>query len=366
MIADETLKRTPLYEEHLALQAKMVPFGGWAMPVQYEGILAEYQQTRTAVTVFDTSHMGEFMIEGDCLKSGLDYLVTMLLVDMPVKTCRYGMMLNTHGGVIDDLVVFRVDQEKWFMVVNAATTTKDAEHLQKNLHSKAVFKNISEQTGKLDVQGLHSREVLRKLIPGIAKLNYFTFDYFDFFKENVLVSRTGYTGELGYEVYCPWAKTKGLWQMLLKNKSVRPAGLGARDVLRLEVGYSLYGHEINEAISPLEAGLERFIDFKKDFMGKEALLRQKQEGIKRRLIGFVSDTRRTPRANHYIYSESQETIGAVTSGTFSPHLNRGIGLGFVDSAHGRRAEKIFFGDDRNKMPAVITAKTFYRAGSLKS
>ncbi len=366
MLVQEILKKTPLYEEHVALGARIVPFGGWDMPVQYEGILAEYQHTRSAVTLFDICHMGEFTIEGDCQETGLDQLVTMSLVDLPVKTCRYGLLLNNQGGAIDDLIVFRLEQNKWFIVVNGATTQKDAEHFRKNLKQPNSFKDVSSQTGKLDLQGPLSRDVLKTLAPGIEKLNYFSFDHFDLLGERALISRTGYTGELGYEIFFPWNKTKNLWQELLKNSKVKPAGLGARDVLRLEMGYSLYGHELEENISPLESGLNRFIDFNKNFIGKEALLGQKESGLSRKLIGFVCENRRTPRAGYKIYSATEQDIGVVTSGTFSPSLNLGIGLGFVQSDHGALGEKIFVGDERNKISATITGKSFHKNTSLKN
>jgi aminomethyltransferase len=220
------------------------------------------------------------------------------------------------------------------------------------------------QTGKIDIQGPLSKEVLRSFVAEIEKLDYYTFNYFDLLGENVLISRTGYTGELGYEIYFPWDKTKALWQALLQNPKVKPAGLGARDVLRLEMGYSLYGHEIGEDISPLESGLNRFIDFEKEFIGKDALLKQKKEGVKQKIIGISSKTRRAPRQGHTIYSASGEAIGIITSGTFSPCLNNGIGLGFVKTQHASNGTPIFFGDGQDKNPAVIVPRAFYKNGSL--
>ena len=361
----EKLKHTMLYDNHCALNARMVPFGGWVMPVQYEGILVEYQQTRKAVSLFDISHMGEFIIEGNGIDCGLDRLVTMNIADMPVKSCRYGALLNEQGGVIDDLIVFRMASEKWFLVVNGATTEKDKAHIQKNLKQGTVFQDVTSATGKLDVQGPLSREVLSCLVQDIEKLDYYTFDFFNLLGENVLISRTGYTGELGYEIYFPWDKTSELWNELLKNKCIKPAGLGARDMLRLEMGYSLYGHELSESISPLEAGLNRFIDFEKDFIGKEALLKQQSEGVSRKITGILSDSRRAPRENYKIYCEDEE-IGTVTSGTFSPALNAGIGLGFIKTEAVQLGKKIVFGDEKNKISATMNSRFFYKKGSLKN
>lgn len=364
LATQENLKRTPLYEEHLALKAKMVPFGGWEMPVQYEGILAEYEATRRACTLFDTSHMGEFLIKGNAVTTGLDKTVTMPIIDMPLKTSRYGFILNDKGGTIDDLIVFRVKEEEWFIVVNGGTTQKDALHFKSYLSKGCSFEDISLKTGKLDLQGPLARAVLAQLNPEIKNLEYFTFDYFDLLGEKVLISRTGYTGELGYEIFFPWEKTAKLWQTLLKDQRVKPAGLGARDVLRLEMGYSLYGHELEEHISPLEAGLSRFVDFNKEFRSKDILLKQKNEGLKRKPAGFISENRRSPRAGQKIYSADQKEIGVVTSGTFSPALSKGIGLGFVLKEYADPGNKIFIGEDK-PIEAALSERIFYRGGSLK-
>ncbi len=365
MLSESTLKTTPLYEEHLALHARMVPFAGWEMPVQYDGILTEYEHTRKKTAIFDTSHMGEFILEGDHLKSGLDQVVSMRLKDMPLKTCRYGLMLNAQGGVIDDLIVYRIDQEKWMIVVNAADIDKKAAHFERHLTPQARFTDRSQQTGKLDIQGPTSRDFLSSFVEGIENLDYYTFDDFEFLGEKVIISRTGYTGELGYEIYCPWSRTSALWRALLKGTSAKPAGLGARDVLRIEMGYSLYGHELSESITPWEAGLAKFIDLEKDFVGKGSLLEQKKSGVKRKIVYFISEDRRSPRAHHKICSQDQNEIGEVTSGTFSPSLFKGIGMGFVESRSGEKGEKIFIGDEKNKIEARVTTKPFYKNGTFR-
>ncbi len=366
MTSQDTLLRTPLYNEHRALNARMVPFGGWEMPLQYEGILAEYTHTRKAVTLFDTSHMGEFVIHGDFRKTGLDTIVTMTIADMPVHSCRYGMMLNEHGGVMDDLIVFREAVEDWFIVVNGATAAKDAGHFRESLKQPQAFEDISSQIGKVDVQGPLSRHILAEVVPGIEKLAYYTFGRFNLLGETVRISRTGYTGELGYEIYSSCGIVSAIWRKLLGHDLLKPAGLGARDILRLEAGYSLYGHELTETVTPLEAGLQRFVDFTKDFIGKAALLRQQKEGVQKTLVGIISEGRRSPRQNQRLYREGGGEIGHVTSGTFSPFCQRGIGLGFIVAARGGNGQKIYFGDDNNKNPAIMSTKTFYQNGSLKS
>ncbi len=366
MLSQEILKQTPLYEEHLKLHAKMVPFAGWEMPLQYEGILAEYVSTRQQLSIFDTSHMGEFLIQGDYQASGMDHLICFRLADMPLKSCRYGMMLNPQGGVIDDLIVYRIAFEEWMVVVNAATMEKDARHFIQHLTPQAVFNNVSAATGKLDIQGPWSQEILSRIIVGLRKLNYYTFDYFDVLGERVIVSRTGYTGELGYEIYFPWERLPELWREIFKNPKVKPAGLGVRDVLRIEMGYSLYGHELDETISPLEAGLAKFVDFDKDFLGRDALVEQKSHGCSRKMVYFNCDSRRSPRSHYVIYSPKLEDLGVVTSGTFSPSLQKGIGMGFLWAQNGSLGEKILVGDQKNKIEAHLRSRPFYKSGSLKN
>jgi len=366
MITEENLKRTPLYDEHVALGARMVGFGGWDMPVQYEGIIAEYDQTRTQCALFDISHMGEFIIEGDLDETGLDRCVTMNLKDLPVQSARYGAILNEQGGILDDTIIFRLEEKKWFIVVNGARTEADANFFLANLKNPDAFKDVSAEIGKIDIQGPTSRDILEKYVPEVNKLNFYGFDHFDLLGENVLISRTGYTGELGYEIYYPWKKTKELWNELLSNEGVEPAGLGARDVLRIEVGYSLYGHELAEHITPLESGLERFVDFEKEFIGKEALVKLKEEGITKKLVGITSDSRRSPRAEQLLYAEEGNPIGEVTSGTFSPFLEKGIGLGFIKKEFAKVSNLIYFGNEKNKSPAKVTSKIFFKDGSLKS
>lgn len=360
----EQLLKTPLNAEHLKLNAKMIGFGGWDMPVMYTSIIDEYNHTRNSVSIFDTCHMGEFLLEGYSSISGLDYLITQNIIDMENLTCRYGAMLNENGGVIDDLIVFKVDQNKWFIVVNASTRVNDFNHISKSLKHEDSFKDLSDQLGKIDVQGPFSRDVLKNIIPGIEKLEYYCFDYFNYLGEKVLVSRTGYTGELGYEIYLSNEKTVVLWQKLLEDNRVKPAGLGARDLLRLEKGYSLYGHELKEDVSVLECGLSKFIDFEKDFFGKDALLYQKESGIKRKLIGILSENRKAPREGYSIIVNNEE-VGIVTSGGFSPAFLRGIGLGFIAVDKIPEDGKLSIGSLSSSFSAGICSRIFLKGGSLK-
>jgi aminomethyltransferase len=363
MPVETFLNNTPLADEHLSLGAKMVGFGGWNMPLQYESILAEWELNRKTVSLFDCSHMGEFLIKGDAKDCGLDAIVTQTIVDMPVNTCRYGAMLNQEGGIIDDLIVYRKAPQDWMIVVNAANIEKNARHFRANLNARANFEDVSFKTAKLDLQGPCSRDVLKSLAPGIERLSYYGFDHFKINNVPCLISRTGYTGELGFEIYCPWENCKEIWKSILNNATVKPTGLGVRDVLRVEMCYSLYGHELAEDISPLEAGIDHFVDVKKEFIGRKALI---SRPLKRTIGYLISASRKSPRAGNRIFDAAGEEIGIVTSGTFSPALQAGIGIGFM-SRHSKEAGiKIFFGDEKNISPAVIAKRPFYKNGSLKA
>jgi aminomethyltransferase len=358
-----SLFNTPLSDVHAALGAKMVGFGGWSMPLQYESILAEWEYNRKTVSLFDCSHMGEFMIKGDAKACGLDTIVIQSVADMPINTCRYGAMLNQEGGIIDDLIVYRKGPEDWMIVVNAANIEKNARHFRANLKATADFEDASFKTAKLDVQGPQSRDVLKVLAPGIEKLTYYAFGQFQITGIPCLISRTGYTGELGYEIYCPWEKCKEIWKTILNNATVKPTGLGVRDVLRVEMCYSLYGHELDETISPMEAGLDKFIDGQKDFIGRQALSGQPP---KRSIGYFVSTSRKSPRAGNKIFDAAGNEIGMVTSGTFSPALQMGIGIGFMSRSLRDIGTPVSFGDEKSKTAAVIAKRPFYKNGSLKS
>ncbi len=359
-----SLKNTPLSKDHIALGAKMAPFAGWNMPIQYEGILAETLATRKTCACFDICHMGEFLVKGDCKRSGLDALVTAKLDNLGVGACRYSSLLNKDGGVLDDLIIYRKKQDEWMVVVNAATIEKDKKQFLTHLSKDSQFIDLSAKLGKIDLQGPLSRDVLASLIPSAQKLDYYTFTETDVLGEENIVSRTGYTGELGFEIYASVDKIRSVWMALLKDKRVKPAGLGARDVLRLEMGYSLYGQDIDEGTTPLEAGLERFIDLTKDFIGKEALLKQKKAGLKRARLFFQATSRRSPRHNHKIYVSGKE-IGTVTSGSYSPHLEKGIGMGFTAAPLDKDA-RILVGDDTLKIEALVCDKPFIKKTSLKN
>lgn len=361
----DALHKTPLYDTHVAMGAKMAPFGGWLMPIQYDGILAEHAHTRSGVSVFDICHMGEFSLEADAATSGLDRVVSQDIVSMPLGSCRYGFILNDKGGILDDLIVYRIKEASWMIVVNAATIQGDEKHFLENLHGKYSFNNISDKTGKLDIQGPKSKEVLVGILgEGVAKLGYYGFEEFKLWGERCIVSRTGYTGELGYEVYIPSGSVVKLWKLLLEDKRVKPAGLGSRDTLRLEMGYPLYGQDLDTAHTPLQASFDKFVDLSKDFIGKAALLNEKGQGVKERLIYFKSDSRRSPRHGFGIYSGAGR-IGTVTSGSFSPSLSVGIGMGYI-SGDCRIGEKLIIKDAAAEIPVTVVKRPFYKSSSISN
>jgi len=359
----EQLKKTPLYDTHVAMGAKMAPFGGWLMPIQYDGILTEHAHTRSEVSVFDICHMGEFLLEADPIASGLDRIVTQNIISMPIGSGRYRFILNETGGIMDDLIVYRIKDKSWMIVVNAATIAADEKHFLKNMAGEYSFENVSDSLGKLDIQGPKSEEVLVKIFgDGVMDLKYYTFKEFPLWGERLIVSRTGYTGELGYEVYISGGQVVKLWKLLLENARVKPAGLGSRDTLRLEMGYPLYGQDLDTAHTPLEASFDKFVDLSKDFIGKGAILEENKNGLKERLISFKAETRRSPRHGFGIFAGDRR-IGTVTSGSFSPSLSVGIGMGYV-------SEKIEVGarllvkEGVTEIPVTVVKKPFYNKTSL--
>lgn len=359
-------KKTQLYEEHIKLKAKMVPFGGWEMPIQYEGIIAETEQCRNSVSVFDTCHMGEFRFKGSIKDSGIESAVSFAIEKVPVGRCKYGLLMNSAGGVVDDLIVYRVAEDELMIVVNAATCGNDFNYMGSFLKSGCEFENVSDKTAKIDIQGPLSKDVMKKFFKGadFDSMKYFSFIYADFEGEKLLISRTGYTGELGYEIYSSSGKAAAIWNMLLSDERVKAAGLGARDILRLEIGLSLYGHELNEQISPVEAGLSYFVDFDKTFVASDILKEQRDKGTAKSKIAFMADSRRSPRQGFEIYA-GDRLIGGVSSGVFSPMLTKGIGLGFVDSAFAKEGQDIRIVSGRTEIDAKVCGLPFYKEGTAR-
>lgn len=347
------MNKTPLHAEHLKLGAKMTPFGGWDMPLQYTGIVKEHMQTRTKVGLFDICHMGEFEVQGEHAATALGKVLTCAPESIPVGKCRYGMMLNEKGAAIDDVITYRLKEDKFMLVVNAATRWGDFEHLQKHLGDLCGLKDCSDELGKLDIQGPQSPEVLKDVLGfDLSSLKYFEWTNF----QNGIISRTGYTGEWGVEIYCPVSEVVGLWNKFLAHEVVEPIGLGARDTIRLECGMSLYGHELDDQTPVLFCGVDRFVKWDTEFIGRSAL-EPLRENPEYKMIGLKSPNKSAPRAGEKVLLDD-EIVGEVTSGSLSPCLEVGIALARVKAS---AAEKKEFAIDkgRRQAPVLATDIPFY-------
>jgi aminomethyltransferase len=355
------LKNTPLTQQHIDLGAKLAAFGGWNMPIQYTSIITEHNWTRENCSIFDICHMGEFIIQGDPVAIGLDRILTQDITKANNGTCLYGFMLNENAGIIDDVIVYKIDKDKFMLVVNAATTAKDEQNLIENLLGGAVTENISKETAKIDVQGPSSADVLEKIAgKSIRTLKYYTFGDYDVLGEKVLISRTGYTGELGFEIYISSDKATELWQTLLEDDRVKPVGLGARDTLRLEMSYPLYGHELDDITTPFDAGLNKFVHMEKEFIGKNKL----KNKTKKKLCCFLTDSRRSPRHGYKIFKDDKE-VGVITSGSFSPSLGSAIALGYIDLEQAKIDNEVLIKDDKIEIKAKVTKRPFYTNGTFR-
>ena len=350
------MKHTILYDKHIGFNAKMVPFAGFIMPLQYTGITDEHTAVRTSVGVFDVSHMGEFTISGNDAENFLQLLTTNDIKKLSYGQAQYSTMCLEDGGIIDDLVIYRFE-DHYMMVVNAANIESDFQWISNNIKGDVTLKDVSEETNLIAVQGPESGELLH----GITDYNLSELKFYHFIETNVagypvVLSRTGYTGELGFELYVDGNTANKIWDALL-NDGVKPAGLGARDALRLEMGYSLYGNDLSESITPLEANLGMFINLKRDYVGRDALKTQKEEGVKRILVPFKTTSRRSARKDFEVY-QNDKKIGFVTSAAFSPILNVGIGLAMVDVNDFKDNSSFELRDKRGSIEANKTSLPF--------
>ena len=351
------LKRTALFEQHEKMGAKNIGFCGWEMPVQYEGILKEHEACRNSAAIFDTSHMGEFFFEGNLLFSGVNDTTTIDVLQLPIGKCKYGFLLNKDGGVIDDLIIYKAGEERLMFVVNASRIDIDFKTINDQLHN-GIFTNASEETSKLDIQGPNAKKIVQEFVPfDLDDLGFCSFAESEIMGGFALVSRTGYTGEIGYELYIDNAVAPELWEKLVARGAV-PAGLGARDVLRLEMGYSLYGQELDENTTPIEAGVGFFVKYDKHFTGKDALLKQKEQGAPRCSISFTTNSKRAPRQDMEIWQNDQK-IGVVTSGTFSPSISSGIGIGSVETKLFDKEASLELRTGRGSIPIFMAKLPFY-------
>jgi len=364
-MSEEILLETPLAAEHVALGAKMVPFAGWNMPVQYtEGILAEHHHTRNAVSLFDICHMGEFRLKGAESAKLLDHALARSVADQPCGVCRYNFLLNERGGVIDDLIVYRIAETEFFIVVNAARREIDFRTLAERLGAGVEFTDESDRTAKLDLQGPKSADVLARFgLPASALPKYYHFAPVKLFGMDMLLSRTGYTGELGFELYFDAARAVEVWRKILTDSEVKPAGLGARDTLRLEMGYPLYGHEMDEETTPIEAGFGAMLKLDgstREFVGSDALRNGKPA---KHLIGLKLEGRRAARAGMTVLANGQPA-GVVTSGAFAPSLNCAVAMARIDAGmEGTTAFEIDL--QRTRIAAEKHSLPFYLGGTAR-
>lgn len=360
------MKRTPLYAAHRRAGARMVDFAGWEMPVQYSGVIAEHLAVRGRAGLFDVSHMGEIEIRGAAAESFCQRLTANDLASLKISQAQYNLLLNDAGGVVDDVVVYRLGAERFLICVNASNSDKDFEWLRGHAPHDVAVENVSDRYAQLALQGPASEAVLRLLTEHeLAAIKSFHFAEGEVAGLRCLIARTGYTGETGFELYCDWGDGEKLWQALLEAGAplgLMPAGLGARDTLRLEKAYPLYGHELDDSTTPLEAGLEWVVKFAKgSFIGCEVLLSQKKAGVKRKLVGLQLIDPGVARSQ-YPLLKAGRTIGRVTSGTRSPTLGRSIAMGYV-AAEESRAGNILEVEIRGKrIRAEIVPLPFYRQG----
>lgn len=363
-------KRTALYDEHIKLGGRVVEFGGWDLPVQYTGLADEHKACRTAIGLFDVSHMGEFVVEGD---QALDYLNTLVTNDLSKIAdgqAMYTAMCNEMGGIVDDLIIYKRSHDRFFVVVNASNTDKDFTHAVKIKKMFPEFnsvklENVSPQYTQIAVQGPRATELVQNFSDqDLSKVKTYWFTEGTFSGEiPCIYARTGYTGEDGFELYVPWDLGPKVWRTLVERGTpmgLRPCGLGARDTLRTEMKYALYGHELDDVTTPLESGLGWVTKLdKKSFIGKEAILKKKESGIKSNLVGLKALGKLIPRQGYAVHSANDQQIGVVTSGTLSPSLGYSIAIARIDSAYSKLGTKLKIKVRDSFLEVEVTPTPFY-------
>jgi glycine cleavage system T protein (aminomethyltransferase) len=358
------MKKTKFYNIHVKAGAKIVEFAGYLMPIQYSSIIGEHKAVRNSVGVFDVSHMGEVFVKGE---KALDFVQQITVNDasklIPGRV-QYSAMCYEDGGIVDDLLVYRLAENEFLLVINASNIEKDFDWMKKN-NLGVDLQNKSDEYSLLAVQGPNSKKIIQKLTSDPVEIEYYHFMNTKINGINLILSRTGYTGELGYELYFQGDEkiAEGLWNSVMeagKEFNIQPAGLAARDSLRLEMGFCLYGNDIDQTTNPLEAGLGWITKLKKDkFIGKEALLKVKEKGLKRKLVPFTTDEKAFPRHGYDLTAEGKK-IGAVTSGTVSPVLDKPIALGYVDIEFANEGSKINFSIRGKEIPAEVVKLPFIK------
>lgn len=359
------MKQVALNDTHETLDAKMVSFAGYNMPVQYEGVTAEHETVRKALGVFDVSHMGEFLVMGDGALELLQLVCSNDVSKIKVGQAQYNCLPNDKGGIVDDLLVYRIREKEYLLVVNASNIEKDWEWIKKHNSFNADLKNISDGYSLLAIQGPKAVEAMQSLTStDLSAIKFYHFEVAPFAGiDHVIISATGYTGSGGFEIYCKNADTQQLWDRVMEagaDFGIKPIGLAARDTLRLEMGYCLYGNDIDETTSPIEANLGWITKFTKDFINKDQLKQQKENGPVRKLVGFELDARGIPRHGYDIVDAKGNVIGIVTSGTQAPTVGKGIGLGYVPTAMTTPGSQIFIQVRKKALPATVVKLPFYK------
>ena len=359
------MKQIALTHIHESLGAKMVPFAGYLMPVSYEGVNIEHETVRNGVGVFDVSHMGEFLVTGPHALELIQKVSSNDASKLVDFQAQYSCLPNAEGGIVDDLIIYRLNAEKWVLVVNASNIEKDWDWINKHNTMGAELRNLSDGFSLLAIQGPKAAEAMQSLTSeDLSALKFYHFKVSDFAGiEHVMISATGYTGSGGFEIYCKNSEVEQVWNKVMeagKDYGIKPIGLAARDTLRLEMGDCLYGNDIDDTTSPFEAGLGWITKFTKDFVNSENLQKEKERGVEKRLIGFELDERGIPRQGYDIVDGNGNIIGNVTSGTMSPSLGKGIGLGYVPTIFKDPGSKIYIQIRKNAIPATVVKLPFYK------
>ncbi|MBN8566393.1 MAG: glycine cleavage system aminomethyltransferase GcvT [Flavobacteriales bacterium] len=359
------MKNTALTHIHESLGAKMVPFAGFNMPVQYEGVTAEHETVRNSVGVFDVSHMGEFLLTGPNALALIQKVTSNDASTLTIGRAQYSCLPNAEGGIVDDLIVYRMKEEQYLLVVNASNIEKDWNWISSHNDLGVDMKNLSDDYSLLAIQGPKAVEAMQALTSvSLSEIKYYHFEVADFAGiEHVIISATGYTGSGGFEIYCKNAEVEQIWNKVFEAGApfgIKPIGLAARDTLRLEMGFCLYGNDINDSTSPLEAGLGWITKFTKDFVNSENLKKQKEEGVSRKLVGFELLERGIPRHDYEIVDANGNNIGIVTSGTMAPSVGKGIGMGYVKTEFATIDSEIYIQIRNNKVLAKVVKMPFYK------
>lgn len=360
------MKNTALTSTHEALGAKLVPFAGFNMPVQYEGVNIEHDTVRKAVGVFDVSHMGEFLIEGEHALDLIQKVSSNDASKLSIGKAQYSCLPNDEGGIVDDLIIYKIKDETYLLVVNASNIEKDWNWIQSKNNFGANMRNLSDDYSLLAIQGPKAIEAMQSITShDLSAIKFYNFIVGDFAGiPHVIISATGYTGSGGFEIYCKNTEVQQIWDKVFEagaDFGIKPIGLAARDTLRLEMGYCLYGNDINDTTSPIEAGLGWITKFTKEFTNWEALKAEKERGPERKLIAFELDERGIPRHDYDIVDGNGHKIGVVTSGTMSPSLSKGIGLGYVPTLFSAIGSKIHIQIRKKIIPATVVKLPFYKS-----